>query len=178
MRVLHLIPTLASGGAERMLTRIAQNDDNQHIIVIFRLINKDSCFYDLPSKVILVSLEYETQNDFFKAVRRFLNFLDLYNPNVVQTWMYHANLFGGLIAFFKGHRNIIWNIRSAEVSFKEMKRTTIIIATIGALISHFVPRKIITCSKRAILVHKRLLYKKNKFLHLVPTLECYSPYLK
>lgn len=168
MIIMHLIPSLGSGGAERMLLRIAQNDlKNKHIVVIFKKIDKNSVFYELDeSKIELRSLDYSNYKNIYPAIIKYLNFLDMYTPDAVQTWMYHSNVIGGLLAYFKGYKNIIWNIRSAEISYKSMKLKTLLLVFIQAFLSYIVPKKIISCSKRAIKVHKNFFYCKNKFIFI------------
>lgn len=165
---MHLIPSLGSGGAERMLLRIAQNDlKNKHIVVIIKKIDKNSVFYKLDqSQIKLHSLEYSAFKNIYPAIKKYLNFLDMYAPDVVQTWMYHSNIMGGLLAYIKGYKNIIWNIRSAEISYRSMKKKTILLVFFGAFLSYIIPKKIISCSQRAIKVHKNMIYCKNKFVYI------------
>jgi glycosyltransferase involved in cell wall biosynthesis len=166
--VLHMIPSLGSGGAERMLARIANGDEKfRHIIVIIKKIDSESIFYQInKSTVTIVSLNFEGIKSLIHSINRYLFYLDNYSPNIIQTWMYHSNLFGGIIAYLKGYRNIYWNIRSAEVSLKKMKIRTIFLVLIGSIFSYLVPRKIITCSKRAINVHSMLFYSRKKFFFI------------
>lgn len=168
MNVVHLIPSLASGGAERMLSRIVSADSKyRHVVVIFKEISDESVFYKLESdNAVLVSLGYRGWRDLRLSINKFIGFLDEYSPVSIQTWMYHANLFGGIVGYLKGYGNIVWNIRSAEVSFSKMKMKTLLIVGLGALFSYLVPRSIVSCSGRAIDVHARLLYQKSKFVYI------------
>jgi glycosyltransferase involved in cell wall biosynthesis len=165
---MHLIPSLGSGGAERMLLRIAQNDlKNKHIVIIIRKIDKNSVFYKIDqSKIRLYSLEYSTFKNIYSTIKLYLNYLDIHSPDVVQTWMYHSNIMGGVLAYIKGYKNIVWNIRSAEISYRSMKKKTILLVFFEALLSYFIPKKIVSCSKRAIEVHKNIFYCKKKFVYI------------
>ena len=166
--VMHIIPSLGSGGAERMLLRIVNNDTkHNHIVIIIKKINRESIFYKINlDSVTLLSLGFGGTRDLFYSARKYLHYLNKYSPDIIQTWMYHANLFGGVVAYIKGYRNIYWNIRSAEVSLKKMKLRTLLFVMLGALFSHFIPRSIISCSKRAIDVHRKLLYCESKFVYI------------
>ena len=97
----------------------------------------------------------------FIKLFRLLHFL---RPHIVHTWMYHADLLGGLAAKFVGCRNIIWGIRHSDLSFKHNKFSTIFVAKVCAMISRWVPSTIISCSETARQVHECFGYAKNKIL--------------
>ena len=168
MNIIHLIPSLGSGGAERMLLRIAHNDlKNKHIVIIIKNIDKKSIFYKIDQNNIkLYSLDYTTLKNAYSAIKLYLNYLDTHSPDVIQTWMYHSNIMGGVLAYIKGYKNIVWNIRSAEISYRSMKKKTILLVLFEAFLSYFIPKKIISCSKRAIKVHKNIFYCKDKFAYI------------
>lgn len=98
-------------------------------------------------------------------------------PDVVQTWMYHADLVGGLIARFAGCRHVVWGVRHSDHDRGSTSRSTRLVATLGAMLSGIVPAAIACCSQRAVLVHKRLGYASTKF-HVIPNgydLDRFSP---
>jgi len=173
MIVVHLIPSLSSGGAERALTRIVDGDKNEHVIVIFKEISNENVFYKITRPYKLHSLQFRSFKSLFSSIKLFSQILDKYKPDVIQTWMYHANIFGGLISFIKGYRNIYWNIRSAEISIARMKIRTLFLVFLGSFFSHIFPKKIISCSRKAIRIHSNLLYKKSKFLYIPNGVEDY-----
>ena len=166
--IMHLIPSLGSGGAERMLLRIVHNDlKNNHSIIIIKNIDENSVFYKIDLENIkLYSLKYTTLKNAYSAIRLYLNYLDIHSPDVIQTWMYHSNIMGGVLAYIKGYKNIVWNIRSAEISYRSMKKKTILLVFFEAFLSYFIPKKIISCSERAIHVHKNIFYCKEKFVYI------------
>ena len=151
-----------------MLLRLAECDtSNEHIIIILKPIDRSTLFYDISQKNIkLYSLNYTGIKSAHSVIKLYFKYLQLHTPDVIQTWMYHSNVFGGVLAYIKGHRNIVWNIRSAEISYRSMKKKTIFLVFVEALLSYFIPKKIISCSKRAIEVHKRVLYCKSKFIFI------------
>ena len=55
MKVLHIITTLSSGGAERMLSKICNNDyENEHIIIT---ILDSKQHYEINKNVKIISLK-------------------------------------------------------------------------------------------------------------------------
>lgn len=61
------------------------------------------------------------------------------NPDLVHTWMYHSDLFGGLAATFAVDTPIIWSLRHYKPDPKINRWTTVGIAYLCALLSGWVP---------------------------------------
>lgn len=81
---------------------------------------------------------------------------------MVQTWMYHSDLFGGLAALLAGIRCVVWGIRHTTLEPGKSKKTTIFIAKILARLSWWLPTTIVVCARRAIDVHEALGYDRSK----------------
>ena len=75
--------------------------------------------------------------------------------------MYHADLFGGLAAKILGFKNIIWNIRTTEIS-KELSPMTYLLRRLCVYLSHFVPRDIVFVSHAGLKLHTKLGYNLKK----------------
>lgn len=90
-----------------------------------------------------------------------------FKPDVVQTWMYHADLVGGLVARLAGHRNIVWGIRHTTLVQGESRRSTILVAKLCARLSRLVPRKIVCCAQKAREVHATLRYDNSR-MRVIP----------
>ncbi len=85
----------------------------------------------------------------FGALIKLYKLIRQLKPDVVQTWMYHADLIGGVIARLAGIKNIVWGVHHTTLVKGESKKSTIIIAKLNAFISSFVPRRIIYCAEKS-----------------------------
>ncbi len=164
LKLVHIISGLGQGGAETMLYKLlaAMNDrgfDTQVISLLDQgvigpriqalgipVIPLNMC-PGVPDPRILLKL------------RRILQVL---RPDLVQTWMYHADLIGGLAARLAGIRRLTWNIRQSDLDPRSVKRSTRYTAKAGALLSAWLPHHIVCCSHRAREIHVELGYRNDK----------------
>ena len=86
------------------------------------------------------------------------------NPDLVQTWLYHSDLIGGLAAKLAGNIRTFWSIRQSNIDVDSNKKSTIWTAKACAKLSLWLPEKIICCSHAALESHVALGYKKEKML--------------
>jgi hypothetical protein len=52
------------------------------------------------------------------GLMKLVKIMKQFEPDVVQTWLYHADLIGGLAAKFFSKSKIVWNIRSGDLDFR------------------------------------------------------------
>lgn len=97
---------------------------------------------------------------FFKLIK----IIHEQKPDIVQTWMYHADFYGGFAARFAGIRNVIWGIRNSSLKLNRTKITTIILVRILAIFSWVIPKKIISCANKAAEIHKKIGYNFKKII--------------
>ena len=168
MKVMHIITGLQAGGAEMSLFKLctATDDRIQHVVVSLM----DRGIYGDPLSAAGVQVYELGISPSIPKIMPFLKLLDIIRhekPEVVQTWMYHADLVGGLAAKLVGVKNIFWGIRHSTLQLGKTGLGTFCVAGLCAALSYFVPKKIITCARRAVSVHTALGYAKSKFI-LIP----------
>ena len=170
MKILHIINSLKKGGAEGNLYRLCKfhkkKYKNDIDITIMTLI--DNGFYETELKKLginIFSLNINKKTkfiDFINKILKFRKFIKKYNPNIVQSWMYHSNFFTLFIPKIF-HNKLFWNIRHAELNTQISKKLTICLSLICGLLSRTIPKKIIYCSKKSINFHENQhFYSKNK----------------
>jgi glycosyltransferase involved in cell wall biosynthesis len=84
------------------------------------------------------------------------------NPEILQTWMYHSNILGGVIGKVLGVKNIIWTIHHSNVSTKNQKLFLFFIIRFGSILSGLIPDKIVYCSHKTRVVHESIGYKRDR----------------
>jgi glycosyltransferase involved in cell wall biosynthesis len=166
MKVLHIITGLNDGGAEGALFRLCKNDGiNSHCIVSLLSGGK----YESKFKAINIStysLNLNTTLGVLKCLTNYKTILNKFQPDIIQTWLYHADFFGGICSYILGYKRILWNIRNCNTSNRALKPSTRIIIFINSVLSHFIPIGIISVSQSATLHHIGIGYNKNKFINI------------
>src|SRR5690625_3333692 len=164
MKVLHIITGLNDGGAEGVLYRLCTND-NRYEHVVIALLGPGKYGPMLQKQGIPVyCLNLKRGSITLAALRKLYKILKQERPNVVQTWMYHGDLIGGLVARMAGIKKIYWNIRHSTLEKGKSAQSTIYIAKASAILSRWIPRKIICCARSALEIHAELGYARDKML--------------
>jgi glycosyltransferase involved in cell wall biosynthesis len=88
-------------------------------------------------------------------------------PDVLQTWLYHADLLGLLAARWAGRPPVIWNIRHATLTPGVDSRSTRWTAAVCARLSARGPYAIVVNSRRGEQVHREHGYAPERF-HWIP----------
>lgn len=166
MKVAHLIGSLSIGGAERMLQRLAIEHANESdvSVIVISMTNIGEPGLILKSRGIQV--ESLNMTGFWSAFAGFIKLLILlwkFRPNVLQTWLYWADLMGGLAAKFCRIDAVIWNIRCTHFGDG---RWTGHLVKINACLSQWLPRSIICCGYTAMEFHRDKNFDSRKMVVL------------
>ena len=160
MQVLHLISGLNSGGAEGILYKLIKYDKyNTHHIIAFSGGFYLKEFKKIKANVALIKINKYL---FFLELPRLIKLIKKKNPDLIQSWMYHADFITIFLKFFFNNKNFYWNIRNTAPNIKWSNFTTIVLSKICAFFSNIIPTKIISCSTEAAKQHIKLGYSKNK----------------
>jgi len=145
LKIVHVIIGLDIGGAELTLKRLIEshraNANYQHTVISLTNIGKVGLQLqaaDLEVHALNMRSALGVPHVFWQLVR----LIRTARPDVVQTWMYHADLLGGLAARMAGNRNIIWGIRTTDVTAGG-SRATAAVRQLCAWLSRMVPQTIV-----------------------------------
>lgn len=163
MKVLHIITGLNNGGAEGVLYRLVTHDkSNEHIVISLMDEGKYGPLL-IDEGISVHCLNMSQSRPSIKSIAKLFKLIRAENPDIVQTWMYHADLIGGLLAKSLGVKKICWNIRHSTFDSNFTKSSTIKVAKLCAKLSRTIPSTIVSCSQVAIQPHVELGYDKSKF---------------
>jgi len=178
-KILHIITGLGNGGAEAVLYRLCCFD-NQNIHTVISLTDQGKYGALLKQAGIDVySLDMPNGRLSIQGLHKLWRTLRSIKPVVVQTWMYHADLVGGVVAWIAGVRVICWGIRNSDVHPVKTKRSTHWVVHACALLGRWLPVRIVCCAQTALKVHSQLGYPGEKCV-VIPNgydLELFQPSL-
>lgn len=163
MLIFHIISGLSAGGAERNLYNICTNNKkNKHVVVSLTNIGEFGKLLK-QKKIEVYCFNLKSKIHLIKNLYLLYKLLTSRKPDIVQTWLYHADLIGGLIAKLAGCNNIYWNLRQSKFLTESKNKFTYIVILINSKISSWLPKMIICNSSLAKRVHIKLGYDSKKF---------------
>ncbi len=168
MRVLHIINDLGVGGAEIMLMRLLFETDRSRVEPVVMSLKAGGVFTELVPSIEAQGIEVLSL-DFGGigsplALTKLARHIRRLRPDLIQTWMYHADLFGGLAARALTSAPVVWGLHNSDLDKSRARRATRLIARACARLSHRVPTRIISCSEVAAHLHGQLGYDRDKFV--------------
>jgi glycosyltransferase involved in cell wall biosynthesis len=165
MKVFHIIVGLNLGGAETMLNRLVDSKSGSNSEAIVVSLTSLGVFGESlrAGGVSVHTLGMSSPLGFPITLWRLISLIRQYRPTVVQTWMYHADLIGGLAARLAGSCAIVWGVRSTSIP-QDRWSITYWLVRLCAVLSYFIPDRIICCANSAKAAHIKLHYAENKII--------------
>jgi glycosyltransferase involved in cell wall biosynthesis len=158
----HIITGLNNGGAEAVLYRLCTYDKNyNHIVISLTGEGKYGSLLE-DAGVIVHCLNMPVGRVTLSGLYQLFKLIRKIKPEIVQTWMYHADLIGGVIARFSGNKNVYWNIRHSTFEPGDSKYSTILVAKLCAKFSKYIPKEIVCCAEKSIETHSEMGYDTSK----------------
>ncbi|MCB9026626.1 MAG: glycosyltransferase [Bdellovibrionaceae bacterium] len=128
MKVIHIIVSLDTGGAETMLIKLIENSPPtlQHLVLTFRPHS--------PRALKLIENGYNiTKVSFWKMIKT----IKTEKPDILMGWLFHGCFLSAFVKLIFGFKTkVIWNIRYSE--FPKSNFRNILIVRVLKIISHLV----------------------------------------
>lgn len=161
--VLHVISGLVVGGAEMALYRlILQSRGGVYRHTVIALTPEGGMrerFREAKIDLIVLDFRRSPISQFLRLYR----LMRRIRPDIVQTWLYHADMFGGLAARMAGNRNVIWGIRATNVD-SGCARATAVVRRLCAVMSRWVPHTIVCVAEAARHAHVHVGYDPTRMV--------------
>lgn len=140
--VLHVISGLKVAGAEMVLYRLIVNSRGGKFTHAVIALHPEGAmrqrFIDAGIEIVVLDFKRSPVFIFY----RLISIMCRRRPDIVQTWMYHADLLGGLAARLAGNRNVIWGVRTTDVAAGG-KRATLLLRKVCAWLSGWLPHTMV-----------------------------------
>jgi hypothetical protein len=161
VKVMHVIIGLEVGGAERMLSRLVlaqQKTLPAAECTVVSLTDLGPLGMRLSEAgVSVVALEMRVPLGLLMVVWHLRNLMLQLNPDVVQTWMPHGDLLGGLAARWAGIPKVVWGIRATSMTGASL--ATRLMRRLCALLSYTVPTHIVSAAEASQRSHGNPVYR-------------------
>lgn len=166
IHVCHVIVDLNVGGAELILKRFVESSTASkrrlHTIISLRTVGTVGLqLTELGFQVHALGMR--SALDIPGTIWKLVRLIRTLRPDIVQTWMYHADLLGGIAARLAGLRNVIWGIRTTDVTAGG-SRTTALVRQLCAKLSYKIPRAIVCAAQASRLAHVAVGYDASRMV--------------
>lgn len=165
-KVLHLITSLGVGGAEMMLLNVLQQpamaQTSPRVISLTGVgeIGRRIRLLGVPVQ----ALGMKPGRADPRALLRLVAILRLDPPDLLQTWMYHADLLGGVAAKLAHDIPVVWGIHHTLGAIQSVKDSTLAVLRLNARLSGWMPRRVVCCAESARQAHLQAGYAAGKMV--------------
>jgi len=168
IKVVYIITGLRRHGAETMLAKLLEVTDRsrfQQTVIVLRDKGELGPCIEQRTGVPVIALDMKSIFDLPRVFLRIRSILKEEKPEIVQTWLYHADLIGTLAAKAAGSPRLMWNVRCSNMNFSDYNPTMRLICRLLAYLSN-VPDLVISNSMTGQKAHSKLGYRPRAWRHL------------
>lgn len=116
VRVLHLIPTLTSGGAERQVVNLVSSTSRKIINHTVCVIGEADFFAPAIRQAgyKVIKLGISAKHPFFRVAFKFRKVIAEEKPDIIHSWLYDANISARLAVLLKHKTPIVTSFQSPD----------------------------------------------------------------
>lgn len=137
-KILHVITGLNVGGAERSLHNLLSSSFKKYFDNYVLSLGDEGYYGDLLKKEGIPISCLRMNSSFYSLINilKLRSVLLLYNPDIVQGWLYHGNLAATISRFvMKMKPRVSWNIRNSLESIEGFSRNARLGIFLGGMLS-------------------------------------------
>ncbi|MEW5914181.1 MAG: glycosyltransferase [Thermodesulfobacteriota bacterium] len=156
-KVLHVITTTTVGGAEVQLARLIAASDSRRFRHLVVGLTPEGLLAGEMRRAGAQVLSLDLEPSLHKGVAGLLRLVAIMRnqrPDLVQGWMYHANLLALLASRLAGVRPVIWGLRCSDMNLGLYRQGTRLLVEVCARLSRW-PTAIVSNSRRGVEFHLR-----------------------
>jgi glycosyltransferase involved in cell wall biosynthesis len=162
LKVLHVITGLTVGGAERSLSLILEGTQAQLQEVLVVSLTASGHFHDVIRRmgINVVTLDMMRGRPSPWGLLRLIRIIRRFRPDILQSWMYHADLLSLFALWLSGRRRstkLFWGVRCTNITRFERRLLLSLTVRLCALFS-WAPDRIIVNSRAGAADHRKIGY--------------------
>ena len=178
IKVVHVITGLSMGGAESMLYKLLSAMDRS--VIASQVVSlTDEGDWAAPIReldVPVTALKMPRGRPSPRGLWALWRMLRRERPELVQTWLYHADLMGFIAARLAGVPNVAWNLRCSDMGADYYRGISgLVVRGLAALSG--LPQAVVTNSQAGRIMHENLGYHPRRW-DIIPNgfdLEAFRP---
>lgn len=167
-KIIHLITDLDTGGAEMMLLKLLAHMDGERFAnVVISLTDRGTLGEQIAAlgvPVFTLGMRRGLPNPL--GIGRLVRLLRQEKPDILQTWLYHADLLGTISSRLVHVPTLCWNIRCSDMDMSRYSRLSRLVLHILAGLSGC-PDIVIVNSEAGRRLHETLRYSPRRW-EIVP----------
>ena len=135
----------------KLISSLPKDEFNVTVVSLSQDGDLEDCMREAGSRVVTLGMSRRAPDPF--ALYRLWRIIKESSPHVVQTWLYHADLVGYLVARLAGVPAIAWNIRCSDMGDSYYRGLSGLVVRILAMLSPH-PNAIIVNSVAGMTCHE------------------------
>ncbi len=164
MRIMHVTTGLGDGGAEATLFRlILGSPDIEHCVVSLASGGRYKSELE-KADIQVIDLGLFEAGDPLRQALKLIKIINDFEPDAIQSWMYHANFLTGVIGLIKKLPPVYWGIHHTNLIPGVDPWHTRLASSVCAKISDKVPARIVCAGHAAKAAHELKGYHSERLV--------------
>lgn len=163
IRIAHLITGLDPGGAEIMLFRLLSRLNRTRFLpAVFSLTTRGVTGDKIDGLGVPVAAMKMGGLGTIQCLYRLITSIRAFGPDIVQTWLYHADFVGVILKGVVRAPRLCWSLRCAELRAGDVSRRTLALVRVLARLSR-IPDVVMVNSRAGLEAHERVGYHPRRW---------------